>query len=67
MYLNIVNNSFFENRRNKKKDILTLKDEEKRADEFFPLNSENFDDKTYFSLFFGDLTVNWLAIKKNKA
>ena len=51
MYLNIVNNSFFENRRNKKKDILTLKDEEKRADEFFPLNSENFDDKTYFSLF----------------
>ncbi len=65
MYLNIVNNSFFENRRNKKKEVLLIKDENTQLEDIQKPNTESFGEKTFFSIFYGDLTYNWLDITKN--
>ncbi len=65
MYLNIVNNSFFENRRNKKKEVLLIKDDNSNLEEIEQPNTDSFGEKTFFSIFYGELTNNWLDINKN--
>ena len=69
MYLNIVNNSFFENRRNKKKEVL-YKTKENTGEntskkDFQQMNTETFEEKTFLSIFYGELTTNWLSINRN--
>ena len=65
MYLNIVNNSFFENRRNKKKEILSIKEESNKELDIETINDNTFDEKTFLSIFYGELTDNWLSINRN--
>ena len=65
MYLNIVNNSFFENRRNKKKEVLSIKEESNKELDIETINDNNFDEKTFLSIFYGELTNNWLSINRN--
>ena len=65
MYLNIVNNSFFENRRNKKKEVLSIKEESNKELDIETINDNTFDEKTFLSIFYGELTDNWLSINRN--
>ena len=65
MYLNIVNNSFFENRRNKKKEVLSIKEESNKELDIETINDNTFDEKTFLSIFYGELTNNWLSINRN--
>ena len=65
MYLNIVNNSFFENRRNKKKEVLSIKEENIKDSDIKTENYDTFDEKTFLSIFYGELTDNWLSINRN--
>ena len=65
MYLNIVKNSFFENRRNKKKEVFSKTDENKNKEDFQTVDLETFEEKTFFSIFYGELTNNWLFINSN--
>ena len=51
MYLNIVNNSFFENRRNKKKEVLSIKEESNKELDIETINDNTFDEKTFLSIF----------------
>lgn len=63
MYLNIINNSVFENRRNKNKVSNTHEDDsenltgDKVDKDFLSLNK-------YKSIFYGELTKNWLSINQ---
>ncbi len=63
MYLNIINNTVFENRRNKNKVCQTDEDDNKNLThdtvdkEFSSLNK-------YKSIFYGELTKNWLSINQ---
>ena len=65
MYLNIVNNSFFENRRNKKKEVFLIKEEDNKKSDIKTENDDTFDEKTFLSIFYGELTENWLSINRN--
>ena len=63
MYLNIINNSVFENRRNKNKVSNTHEDDNENLTgdsvdkDFSNLNK-------YKSIFYGELTKNWLSINQ---
>ena len=69
MYLNIVNNSFFENRRNKKKEVLYKSkentEENNSKKDFQQTNTDTFEEKTFLSIFYGELTTDWLSINRN--
>jgi len=61
MYLNIVNNLSFGNKRNK--NTLSKKKEESREDK--SLSKETSDEENeiwYSSIFYGELTQNWLKV-----
>ena len=65
MYLNIINNIKIENRRNRK-NLTIIKKEEKEEDENTKDEitfSEQYDLRPYYSLFYGDLTNDWIYLK----
>ena len=64
MFLNIINNTVFENRRNKYSSREN-KDNSKNASKFDTEYSNlNYFDK-YKSIFYGELTKNWISINNN--
>ena len=63
MFLNIINNTVFENRRNKNKVCKTVEDDNEN------LTSDSVDKdfsslNKYKSIFYGELTENWLSINQ---
>ena len=63
MYLNIINNIRHESKR-KSKNIDYLLEQEKNnlEDESSQISNDN-DSFTYYSVFYGDLTKNWIKLK----
>ena len=64
MYLNIINNINIENKRKHKK--IYISKEEKQSNEEEQSNnafSEDFEINTYYSIFYGELTKNWIMLK----
>ena len=62
MYLNIINNINYESKRKSKK-YNTLKSQE--SDNSDIVESEQvikYDDNSYYSIFYGDLTRNWITL-----
>ena len=66
MYLNIINNTSFENRRNKKKDPKEDKEEnlESNISETENAYLDKISSNSFNSIFYGELTKNWLSINK---
>ena len=64
MYLNIINNTSFENRRNKNKSPNEDKEELSESNEVVIENvfSEKIISNSFNSIFYGELTKNWLSI-----
>ena len=61
MYLNIVNNLSFDNKRNK--NIVIRKKEDSNEDEHKSLDIADSDyDLFYNSIFYGQLTQNWIKV-----
>jgi len=61
MYLNIVNNLSFENKRNK--NIVIKKKDDKNEDEHNSLDNEGSDYELFYnSIFYGQLTQNWIKV-----
>ena len=64
MYLNIINNINIENKRKHKK--IYISKEEKQSNEEEQSNNaflEDFEINTYYSIFYGELTKNWIMLK----
>ena len=64
MYLNIINNINIENKRKHKKTYISK--EEKQINEEEQSNNaflEDFEINTYYSIFYGELTKNWIMLK----
>ncbi len=64
MYLNIINNINIENNRKQKK--IYISKEEKQSNEEEQSNNaflEDFEINTYYSIFYGELTKNWIMLK----
>ena len=64
MYLNIINNTVFENRRNKYSSIQTKDNSKDVTTEDMKYSNFNYFDK-YKSIFYGELTKNWISINNN--
>ncbi len=66
MYLNIINNTSFENRRNKKKAPKEDKEEnlESNISETENAYLDKISSNSFNSIFYGELTKNWLSINK---
>ena len=66
MYLNIINNTSFENRRNKKKSPREDKEEnvESNISVSENANHHKISSNSFNSIFYGELTKNWLSINK---
>mgnify|MGYP001186893065 FL=1 len=61
MYLNIVNNLSFENKRNK--NIVIRKKDDNNEDEHKSLDIANSDYELFYnSIFYGQLTQNWIKV-----
>ena len=63
MYLNIINNINIENKRKHKK--IYISKEEKQSNEEEQSNNaflEDFEINTYYSIFYGELTKNWIML-----
>ena len=61
MYLNIVNNLSFGNKRNK--NALSKKKEESREEENLSKETSNVENEIWNgSIFYGELTQNWLKV-----
>ena len=61
MYLNIVNNLSFENKRNK--NIVIRKKDDNNEDEQKSLDIANSDYELFYnSIFYGQLTQNWIKV-----
>ena len=64
MYLNIINNIRHESKRkNKKTDYYHEQDKNDLESDFNIVNSDN-DNLRYYSVFYGDLTKNWITLKR---
>ena len=63
MYLNIINNTLFENRRNKNMS-------QKKNDQDADILEHNSNEKSFYfieeqkSIFYGELTKNWISIRQ---
>ena len=67
MYLNIINNINIENKRKHKK--IYISKEEKQSNEEEQSNNaflEDFEINTYYSIFYGELTKNWIMLSRKK-
>ena len=67
MYLNIINNINIENKRKHKK--IYISKEEKQSNEEEQSNNaflEDFEINTYYSIFYGELTKNWIMLSHKK-
>ena len=63
MYLNIINNIRHESKRkNKKTDYLTEKEKNSLYNESNQITNDNAS-FLYYSVFYGDLTKNWIKLK----
>ena len=63
MYLNIINNIRHESKRkSKKKDYLNEKEESNLENESLQITNDNTS-FLYYSIFYGDLTKNWIKLK----
>ena len=61
MYLNIVNNLSFENKRNK--NVVIRKKDDNNEDEQKSLDIANSDYELFYnSIFYGQLTQNWIKV-----
>ena len=61
MYLNIVNNLSFENKRNK--NIVIRKKDDNNEDEHKSLDIADSDYELFYnSIFYGQLTQNWIKV-----
>ena len=66
MYLNIINNITYESKRKSKKNN-TLKSQEPNNDEVIVSETVIKDyDNSYYSIFYGDLTKNWIKLNYKK-
>jgi len=64
MYLNIINNIKFESKRKSRKtDYLLDQEKNNSEDESGQITNDN-SNFLYFSVFYGDLTKNWIKLKK---
>ena len=63
MYLNIINNSVFENRRKKNKVSNTHEDDNENLTDD-TVNKDFSSLNKYKSIFYGELTKNWLSINQ---
>ena len=63
MYLNIINNIKYENKRKYKKSNYsnTEINSQEYKEEIEYINENNIN--TYYSIFYGDLTKNWIKLK----
>ena len=59
MYLNIINNIRQEGKRKNKKIDYSFEDEKNNSSQI----SNDNDSFTYYSVFYGDLTKNWIKLK----
>ena len=63
MYLNIINNIRHESKRKSKKTDYSLEQEKKDLEnEVIQITDDN-SDLLYYSVFYGDLTKNWIKLK----
>ena len=63
MYLNIINNIRHESKRKSKKTDFSLEQEKNDLEsEINKVNSDS-DSLLYYSVFYGDLTKNWIKLK----
>ena len=64
MYLNIINNTVFENRRNKYSSLVNKDNSKNNSTHDMEYSNFNYFDK-YKSIFYGELTKNWISINNN--
>ncbi|OUX16930.1 MAG: hypothetical protein CBE11_00725 [Rickettsiales bacterium TMED251] len=64
MYLNIINNTVFENRRNKHSSLENKNNSKNVSSYDMEYSNFNYFDK-YKSIFYGELTKNWISINNN--
>ena len=63
MYLNIINNISHESKRKSKKiDFMIEQEENNLENEASQINNDT-DSFLYYSVFYGDLTKNWIKLK----
>ena len=62
MYLNIINNISYESKRKSKKTDYSLEKEKNNLENKTSLTSHYNADCLYYSVFYGDLTKNWLKL-----
>ena len=63
MYLNIINNISYESKRKSKKTYYSLQEEKNNLEnETSQITNDNAD-FLYYSVFYGDLTKNWIKLK----
>ena len=63
MYLNIINNIRHEGNRKNKKTDSSLEQEKNNLENEASLNINNNNNFFYHSIFYGDITKNWIKLK----
>ena len=63
MYLNIINNIRHESKRKSKKTDYSLEQEKNNLENKSSQISNDNDSFFYYSVFYGDLTKNWIKLK----
>ena len=63
MYLNIINNINYESKRKSKKTDYSLQEEKSNLENETSQITNDTPDFLYYSVFYGDLTRNWIKLK----
>ena len=63
MYLNIINNIRHESKRKSKKIDYSVEQEKNNLENEVSQISNEYPDFLYYSVFYGDLTKNWINLK----
>ena len=63
MYLNIINNIRHESKRKRKKIDYSVEQEKNNLENEVSQISNEYPDFLYYSVFYGDLTKNWINLK----
>ena len=63
MYLNIINNIRHESKGKSKKKNYSLEQEKNNLENEASSNTKNNNNFFYYSIFYGDLTKNWIKLK----
>ena len=63
MYLNIINNIRHESNKKSKKTDYTIEQEKNNLENEVSTNTNNNNNFLYYSIFYGDLTKNWIKLK----